>query len=213
MRGVLITLEGIDGSGKTTVANALANSLPEARPAKTFVFTSEPTHGEAGKILRSLLVDRSPEISEKISRAKRMEELCLFMADHANHLARTVIPRLNDGAIVISDRYADSTVAYQGVTLKSIVPKPLDWIKEVYSPWNVTPNMTLFFSIKPEKAIRRIGSRENKEKFEQFDFLKEVDRNFHEIIKREPNRFVIIDGEREADLIAKEAFEAILKLI
>ena len=213
MNGVLITLEGIDGSGKTTVANSLTRNLPRAHPKKRFLFTSEPTNGEAGKILRSHLVARNSMISEKISQAKRMEELCLFMADHADHLARIVIPGLDEGAIIISDRYADSTAAYQGVTLRGIVPKPLNWIREVYASWNVVPRLTLFFSIKPENAILRLRSRENMEKFERLDFLNEVDQNFRKIIAMEPNRFVIVDSEMETDLVAEKALEAILEVI
>jgi dTMP kinase len=213
VNGVLITLEGIDGSGKTTVANSLTRNLPRAQPRKKFLFTSEPTNGEAGKILRSHLAAEYSRISDKISQAKRMEELCLFMADHADHLARIVIPGLDDGAIVISDRYADSTAAYQGVTLRGIVPKPLDWIREFYAAWNVVPRMTLFFSIKPENAVKRLRSRENWEKFERLDFLNEVDRNFRKIIAMEPNRFVIVDSEMEADFVAERALEAILEVI
>jgi dTMP kinase len=213
VNGVLITLEGIDGSGKTTVANSLTRNLPRAQPRKKFLFTSEPTNGEAGKILRSHLAAEYSRTSDKISQAKRMEELCLFMADHADHLARIVIPGLDEGAIVISDRYADSTAAYQGVTLRGIVPKPLDWIRDVYAAWNVVPRMTLFFSIKPENAVKRLRSRENWEKFERLDFLNEVDGNFRKIIAMEPNRFVIVDSEMEADFVAERALEAILEVI
>jgi dTMP kinase len=213
VNGVLITLEGIDGSGKTTVANSLTRNLPRAQPRKKFLFTSEPTNGEAGKILRSHLAAEYSRISNKISQAKRMEELCLFMADHADHLARIVIPALDEGAVVISDRYADSTAAYQGVTLRGVVPKPLGWIRDVYAAWNVVPRITLFFSIKPENAVRRLRSRENREKFERLDFLNEVDRNFRKIIAMEPNRFVIVDGEMEADSVAEKALEAILEVI
>jgi len=93
-------------------------------PEQRFVFTAEPTNSDAGKILRAQLSQAKVE-SRVISSARVMEELFLFMADHADHLASLVLPSLGKGAIVISDRYTDSTAAYQGVTLRGIVPDPV----------------------------------------------------------------------------------------
>jgi dTMP kinase len=213
VRGILITLEGIDGSGKTTVASILTHKLPEARPQRHFVFTAEPTIGEAGKILRSHLADKSHENSQEISRARRMQELSLFMADHADHLAITVIPELDKGSVVISDRYSDSTTAYQGVTMQGILPEPLDWIREIYRPWNVVPDRTLFFSVEPTEAIRRLRTRENMEKFERLEFMKEVDSNFRKIAALEPERFRTIFAQKEADQVVEEALNSILEII
>ncbi|MDD1752112.1 MAG: dTMP kinase [Methanotrichaceae archaeon] len=213
MRGILITLEGIDGSGKTTVASILTHKLPEARSQRHFVFTAEPTIGEAGKLLRSHLADKSHDTSEEISRARRIQELSLFMADHADHLAKTVIHELDKGSVVISDRYADSTTAYQGVTLRGIIPEPLDWIRDIYRPWNVVPDRTLFFSVEPMEAIRRLRARENMEKFERLEFLKEVDSNFRKITALEPERFVTIDAQKESDRVVEDALDAILEII
>ena len=133
MKGLLITLEGIDGSGKTTVSRVLRSRLAKSLPKRRFVFTAEPTKSEAGQILRARLSLSTYE-SDELLRARKMEELFLFMADHSNHLASTIIPSLNGGAIVISDRYTDSTVAYQGVTLRGIVPDPVRWIINFLQP-------------------------------------------------------------------------------
>jgi dTMP kinase len=206
-------MEGIDGSGKTTITSILTHKLPEARTQRHFVFTAEPTIGEAGKILRAHLADKSHDTSEEISRARRMQELSLFMADHADHLAKTVIPELDKGSIVISDRYADSTTAYQGITLRGIMPKPLDWIREIYRPWNVIPDRTLFFSVEPMEAIRRLRTRESMEKFERLEFMKEVDSNFRKIRALEPERFVTIDAQRETDQVVEDALNSILEII
>ncbi len=213
MSGLLITLEGIDGSGKTTVSRFLAHKLPKLRPRRHFVFTAEPTTGEAGKILRAHLADKSHMESQKISRARRMQEFSLFMADHADHLAKTVIPELDKGSIVISDRYSDSTAAYQGFTLQGLMPEPLDWIRETYRPWDIVPDRTLIFSVEPVEAIKRLGTRKNMEKFESLEFMKEVDSNFRKITALEPDRIRTIDAQKEAAQMAEEALNSILEII
>ena len=121
MKGLLITLEGIDGSGKSTAAKHIASRLAETIPERRLVLTAEPTTGQVGQILRAEMARASNTLTGP-SAAQRMHELFLFMADHAHHLTKTVLPSLEAGAIVLSDRYADSTAAYQGVTLNGIVP-------------------------------------------------------------------------------------------
>lgn len=146
-----------------------------------------------------------------------MEEMLLFMADHANHLAETILPSLSGGSIVISDRYADSTAAYQGVTLKNIVPDPVAWIKDLYRPWNIVPDRTLLFTIDPALAVKRIRSRtgadSSVEKFERETFLRDVDFIFRLLAKSEPERFTLIDASRQTEEVAGDALKAIFDLI
>ena len=212
MNGLLITLEGIDGSGKSTAARHIASRLYDLMPEQRLVFTAEPTNSEAGKILRAQL-SQPTEDSKVFSSARVMEELFLFMADHADHLARVVDPSLKEGAIVISDRYADSTAAYQGVTLRGIVPDPVQWIRSIYSPWNLPPDRTLLFALDPSLALQRLRSRTEQEKFERPGFLREVDGNFQRLARQEPERFVLIDASVDAELAATQALQAILDLI
>jgi dTMP kinase len=212
VRGQLITLEGIDGSGKSTAAKAIAEGLKELMPDRILVLTAEPTTGEAGRILRKELSSCSEDRDETTT-ARRMRELFLFMADHADHLAKTIIPALEAGAIVISDRYADSTAAYQGVTLRGVVPDSVQWIRSIYRPWNVIPDKTLLFVLNPTEALERLGARSAREKFERNDFLKEVDMNFRLLASLEPERFVQIDAEQEEEAVAKSALHAAVDLI
>lgn len=212
MRGLLITLEGIDGSGKSTAAKAMAASLKELMPDRILLLTAEPTNGEAGRILRKELSSCS-EDQDETTTARRMRELFLFMADHADHLAKTVIPALEAGAIVISDRYADSTAAYQGVTLRGIVPDSVQWIRSLYRPWNVIPDKTLLFVLNPTEALERLGARSAREKFERNDFLKEVDTNFRILASLETDRFVQIDAGQEEEAVAKSALHAAIDLV
>src|SRR6056297_435606 len=107
---MLITLEGIDGSGKTTVWEALQAEFPDA------TFTSEPTdswYGEA--VYRSIGDDDADPLAE----------LFLYTADHADHLSRVIEPALERGDLVISDRYSDSRFAYQGATLEGEITRPV----------------------------------------------------------------------------------------
>lgn len=220
MRGILITLEGIDGSGKTTALRIFSRELVDSFPTRDFVFTAEPTLSQAGKILRSVHLSgkQAPE-AQDVSAVRRMEELFLFMADHANHLAETVVPALREGDVVISDRYADSTAAYQGVTMRGIVPDPVRWIRDLYRPWNIVPDRTLLFALEPSLAVQRIRSRSCKdsdstiEKFEREEFLKEVDSNFRLLAKSEPERFTLLDAASSVEDVAGDALEEIVDLI
>ena len=210
MKGLLITLEGIDGSGKSTAAKLIASKLAETMPERRLVLTTEPTAGEVGRILRAELARAGGDES---SPAQRMQELFLFMADHAHHLTKVVLPALETGAIVLSDRYADSTAAYQGVTLRGIVPDPVPWIQSIYRPWNLRPDKTLLFVLDPHVALQRMQSRQGRQKFERLEFLRSVDENFRRMAALEPERFVQIDAEQDAEKVAEEAIRAILNLI
>ena len=211
MKGLLITLEGIDGSGKGTAAIHIAARLAETMPERRLVLTTEPTSGQVGKILRAEMARVDDETES--SAAKRMQELFLFMADHAHHLTKTVLPALETGAIVLSDRYADSTAAYQGVTLRGIVPDPVSWIQSIYRPWNLRPDKTLLFVLDPKVALQRMQSRQGRQKFERLEFLRLVDENFRRMAALEPERFVQIDAKQDAKKVAEEAINAILNLI
>ena len=210
--GRLVTLEGIDGSGKSTVVRHIASRLRQVLPERRIVLTAEPTAGDVGRILRAELGKADREGGEA-SAAMRMQELFLFMADHAHHLAETVIPSLENGAIVLSDRYADSTAAYQGVTLRGIVPDPVSWIQSISRTWNILPDMTLLFLLEPESALKRMQSRSGREKFERLEFLRLVDGNFRAIAALEPRRFVLIDAGQSEKAVAKEATDAVLDLV
>ena len=210
MSGQLITLEGIDGSGKSTAAKHIALKLAELMPARRLVLTAEPTTSGAGKILRTELARAD---AGETSVAQRMEELFLFMADHAGHLAKTIIPSLQCGAIILSDRYTDSTAAYQGVTLRNVLPDPVQWIRSLYKPWNIPPDRTLLFVLDPGLALQRMQSRPGREKFERFEFLQSVDENFRMLAALEPERFVLIDAGKPQETVAEDALLAIVELL
>jgi dTMP kinase len=218
VRGILITLEGIDGSGKTTALRIISRKLVEALPERRFIFTAEPTSGEAGELLRRVHLSKKQAYQdEDLSACRQLEELFLFLADHAEHLAMTVMPALRDGDVVISDRYADSTAAYQGVTLQGIVPDPVSWIRSICMPWNAVPNQTLLFDLDPGLAMERIrgrsGANKSPEKFEHIEFLKEVGGNFKRLITDEPSRFILIDAAKPMSDVADDVLRSIINII
>ena len=187
--GKLITLEGIDGTGKSSTAKLLKKSFLEA------VFTREPTQTWIGKaVKRSIESDGDP-----------LSELFLFVADHAEHIAKVIRPALSEGKIVFSDRYSDSRYAYQGATLSDDFDDAVAWVQGIHRGWTVVPDMTILFTIDPAVAVSRCGVRGEKTKFEKLEFLKKVQDNFLRLAREEPRRFVIIDAGAELEKVGCEA--------
>jgi len=202
MRGKLITLEGIDGSGKSTVAKKLQEN-PEIKKFKP-VFTREPTRGT----LTGVAVEKAIQ-----SDTDQLAELFLFTADHAEHLAKLVKPALASGKSVISDRYSDSRYAYQGVTLKNRLENPLEWVKNLHRGWTIIPDLTFLFDIKPEISVERCGRRGDQSKFEKIEFLQSVRELFLKLAEENAERFVIIDASQSPESLEKEVTEIILELL
>jgi len=196
-KGKLITLEGIDGTGKSSIANMLKTRFPEA------VFTKEPTKSWIGKaVKKSIDSDTNP-----------LAELFLFVADHAEHIAKVIRPSLEQGKTVISDRYSDSRYAYQGATLSNLFEDAVDWVQSVHRGWTIVPDLTILFTIDPTIAVSRCGVRGNHTKFEKIEFLKKVHHNFLTLAKNEPHRFVVIDTGRELEVVGREIERVIEKFL
>ncbi|MGB9939989.1 dTMP kinase [Methanosarcina sp.] len=202
MRGKLITLEGIDGSGKSTVAEKLRKN-PEIK-AFGPVFTREPTRGT----LTGDAVEKAIQ-----SDTDQLAELFLFTADHAEHLAKLVKPALENGKIVISDRYSDSRYAYQGVTLKTRLENPIEWVKNLHRGWTIVPDLTILFDIVPEVSIERCGKRGEQSKFEKLELLRGVREIFLRVAAEDPERFIIIDASRSPEYIEKEVAKKVLEFL
>jgi dTMP kinase len=194
MPGMLVTLEGIDGSGKTTVWEALR----ESRPAATF--TREPTASWYGDAVRRSLADDD---------ADPLAELFLYTADHAAHLAETVRPALERGDLVVSDRYSDSRYAYQAATLDGHIDRPLEYVIGVHAPWTRPPDATLFFDVDPATGAARSGATN---KFEQVAFLEAVRDQYERLIADEPDRFVRIDADQSPEAVIEVAEAALDEL-
>ncbi|MCC4766802.1 dTMP kinase [Methanosarcina sp. DH1] len=202
MRGKLITLEGIDGSGKSTVAEKLKKN-PEIK-AFNPVFTREPTRGT----LTGNAVEKAIQ-----SDTDQLAELFLFTADHAEHLAKLIKPALENGKIVISDRYSDSRYAYQGITLKTHLENPLEWVKDLHRGWTIVPDLTFLFDIRPEISIERCGKRGEQSKFEKLEFLRGVREIFLKLAADDPERFIVIDASHSPEYVEKEVVKKIQEFL
>jgi dTMP kinase len=187
---MLITLEGIDGSGKTTVWEGLAETVDGT-------YTREPTaswYGEA--VERSLREDDADPLAE----------LFLYTADHADHLSRLVRPALEAGETVVSDRYADSRYAYQGATLQGVVDDPMAYVRRIHEPFTRVPDLTLYFDVPPDVGAERSAGAN---KFERAEHLERVRDNFERLLAEDPDRFVRIDATDDPDAVLAAAREAI----
>lgn len=189
---MLVTLEGIDGAGKTTVAEALADAYPDA------LVTREPTDSWYGEA-----VDRSIETDD----SGPLAELFLFVADHADHLSETVRPALEAGTLVVSDRYVDSRIAYQGESLRGEVKRPMEYIRGIHAPFTRMPDRTIYLDIDPKRGAERAGATN---KMEHAGFLTGVQSNYERLIEAEPDRFVRIDAGRSPEAVV-EATENVLE--
>ena len=181
---MLITLEGLDGSGKTTVWEALNDVYPDA------TFTREPTDSWYGEA-----VARSTASED----ADPLAELFLYTADHADHLSGTVAPALADGKVVISDRYSDSRFAYQAATLAGSdadIERPMEYIRGIHSAFSRPPDATIYLDLDARTAADRSG-RTNK--FEQDGYLATVRENYERLIDAEPGRFHRVDATRSPE--------------
>ncbi|MBP1988156.1 dTMP kinase [Halolamina salifodinae] len=181
---MLITLEGLDGSGKTTVWEALHDSHPEA------TFTREPTESWYGDAVNRAIDD---------DEADQLATLFLFTADHANHLSETVRPALEDDELVISDRYSDSRYAYQAAALSgSELKRPMEYIRGIHSAFTREPDATIYIDVDPETAAARSGKTNQ---FEETAFLAQVESNYERLIEAEPERFVRVDGTQSPEVV------------
>lgn len=194
---MLLTLEGIDGSGKTTCMEAL-RELPRLGDA---TFTCEPTNSWYGEAVRRSVADED---------ADPLAELFLYTADHAAHLTRTVRPALERGEVVVSDRYSDSRYAYQGATLADRFDDAVAFVRDVHQPWTRPPDVTIYIDVDPETGARRSGATN---KFETASYLSAVRDNYERLIAEEPDRFVRIDGSRPVERVRADVLETVESLL
>ncbi len=195
---MLITIEGIDGCGKSTLLRGLRINLKDLHP----IFTKEPTNSKIGKSLKHILLQPN---------ADPLLEATLFLADHAAHVSGTIKPALSHKRVVICDRYIDSRIAYQQVSLKNYMVDPKQFLKKAHEGWTVIPDLTIYIDILPETAIERISHRTNQEHFEKLELLREIEENYKELIRENPKRFVVINGNNPKEQILKESEQEIRK--
>jgi dTMP kinase len=193
--GLFISFEGIDGVGKSTQVNLLTEFL-ESR-GRTVVKTFEPGGTELGTEIRHLLLHRKGDV------APRAEAL-LFAADRAHHVATKVRPALERGEVVITDRYLDSSVAYQG----SGRDLDFDAIRNLslFAVGGLLPKLTVLLDLEASKAMSRrdaTGASPDRLESEKVEFFETVRQSFLKMAQDEPERFLVVSAELAVDEIAE----------
>ncbi len=194
---MLITIEGIDGAGKTTIATKLFKYLKD-KGYEVHLFR-EPGSTEVGEKIRDLLLYYN--LDERA-------ELLLFESARAELVEKKILPLLKEGKMVILDRFFDSTTAYQGYGRGLDIEK-VQIINE-FATKGLKPNLTILLDIRPEIALERIGARD---RFEELEFLKKVREGFLKIAEEERERIHIVDAEREIDEVFKEVLSITERLL
>ena len=196
---MLVTLEGIDGTGKSTLLAALREKLADLDP----VFTREPGATWVGDAVRRAVAEQIDPVTEAT----------LFVADHAAHLATVVRPALANKKLVISDRYSDSRFAYQSVTLEGVIPDPERWLRAMHNGWSIVPDKTFLLAIPIDDALARLEGKTGREHFERREILEKVQDRYLAFARAEPGRFVVVDALLEKEEIAGFVADAIRQMV
>ena len=201
MAGLLITVEGVEGSGKTTQCRLLADWL-RAQGYRVRE-TSEPDGSPIGAAIRAIFEQDG---------LTPLTEALLFTAARQQHAVQVITPALNAGEIVVSDRFADATLAYQGYGRGL----DLQTIRELnaLATGGVVPDLTLLLDLDPRVGLRRLGGRAL-DAFERLDlaFHEKVRQGYLELAREEKNRIVVLDAGQPADRLQGEIRKAVGDLL
>ena len=206
MKGKFIVLEGIDGCGKTTQINKLSKWLPKSGLIKknaTLTQTREPGGSILGREIRDMILNNN-----KLNSPSLLTELLLYSADRAEHISKIILPALQNGDWIISDRFSGSTLAYQGYGREISI----DIIKNLENIvcQNLRPDLTLFLEISPEESmIRRKNKTADRIESEGLEFLKKVNHGF-KLIALE-NNWEIIKGSEDITSISQQIQKSLIK--
>jgi dTMP kinase len=198
---LFITFEGIEGCGKTTQIGLLTSFLKSLH--RPFLLTREPGGTKIGEQIRHILLS-----SENVG-IEPMAELFLYTAARVQHLRQVIFPALREGKVVICDRFADATFAYQGYG------RGLDlaWIEETHARTmeNVKPDLTFLLDLPVEEGLRRAVKRMEKhpvkeDRFEKeaLDFHRRVREGYLILARNEPQRIIVLDGMKDEQTIHRE---------
>ena len=206
MEGKFIVLEGIDGCGKTTQINELSKWLPKSgliNKNATLIKTREPGGSILGREIRDMILKNNESNSPSI-----LTELLLYSADRAEHISKIILPALQNGNWIISDRFSGSTLAYQGYGREINI----DIIKKLENIvcQNIKPDLTFFLEISPEESIlRRKNKIADRIESEGLEFLKKVNHGF-QLIALEHN-WEIIKASENLNSISQQIRTSLIK--
>lgn len=202
---MFITLEGPEGSGKTTAVEEAVEILKSK--GYQIVRTREPGGTPISEEIRNIILDK------KNTDMDPRTEALLYAASRRQHLVQKVWPAIKEGKIVICDRFLDSSLAYQGGARELGIDEVLNI--NLFATENTWPDLTLLFDIDPEIGLKRIASNANREvnrlDLEKLEFHKKVRNTFLELAKRYPDRYVIIDASKSKEEVKQLTLNAIME--
>ncbi|MEO3815633.1 dTMP kinase [Plantactinospora sp. B24E8] len=206
--GMFVVFEGGEGAGKSTQVSRLAEALRQQH--REVVVTREPGATAAGERIRRLVLERT-EGQEPL--ALRAEAL-LYAADRAHHVATVVRPALARGAVVISDRYVDSSLAYQGAG-RTLPVEEISWLSS-WATGGLKPDLVVLLDVEPRTGLARVASRGG-----EADLLESESREFHDRVRYafldlasdDPKRYLVLDASRPADELATQVADRVVGML
>lgn len=200
---MFITFEGGEGAGKSTAIKRIVEKLTSE--GYEIVLTREPGGTPIAEEIRNVILDK------KNTAMDPRTEALLYAASRRQHLVEKVIPALKEGKLVLCDRFLDSSLAYQGgargIGIDTVYKMNL------FATEGMLPDLTILFDIKPEEGLARIAANSQREvnrlDVEKLTFHNKVRDSFHELAKKFPERFVIVDASKTPDEVFEDAYKAI----
>lgn len=198
--GYFITFEGPDGAGKTTVINKLVDLL---NLGDEVLLTREPGGSKIAEKIREIILDpKNEEMDDKT-------EALLYAAARAQHLEEVINPALKAGKLVISDRYLDSSLAYQGMGRGL----GIDAVYQInqFATDGLLPDLTILLDLKPEEGLKRIGKYRSEDRLELagLEFHQKVYTGYQEVAKKYPERVKMVDASQSVDQVVADCLQLI----
>ncbi|GAC1386313.1 MAG: hypothetical protein NVSMB48_24940 [Marmoricola sp.] len=197
--GLFVAFEGGEGAGKSTQASLLAEALSD----REVVLTREPGGTPTGQRIREILLD--PDTGDLDHRA----EALLYAADKSEHLRAVIVPALQRGAVVITDRYVDSTLAYQGAG-RDLDVNDLEWIVR-WATSDLRPHLTVLLDVTPSEGLGRFEERDRIEAEGQ-DFHARVREGFLALAEKDPEHYLVLDARQPREELAAAILERVKAL-
>ena len=205
MSGLFVTFEGVEGCGKSTQAKRIEAHL-KAR-GHAVLLTREPGGTRIAEAIRGVLLDSANTAMSPTT------DLLLYEAARAQHVAERIRPALEEGAIVVCDRFADSTTAYQGAG-RALAAEDVEYLHRLATA-GANPDLTIVLDVPVEEGLARAGRLNDPDRLEAepVAFHRKVREGFLRIAEREPDRVKVLDGLRSPDAVASEVLRLVEELL